>query len=1012
MRSSLIRVPIALLFLTAALFVTGLTQSAGCPRDGSTASVDFSLSEQQQRSLNQAASRYIALRDLQGAAAARAALVDELNAGFPHIKQAELGADGYSIRVVLEDGTVAAINTNSISFAPALTQTALARSVAAWPSGGQTPRSKPAQVRQGSPATAVCTVTGRPVRPVRILNPANTSNHGAAQADVAAVKAKLHALGWEDADIDLIEPAAADDLSTVPHHFLDLADVGIVVFVAHGGVWRASDGQDHFFLQCCSMGSRSGSVSDAEREQYAEWQLDGRLAAATTISESGEPITEFWMRDDLFNEFLRLKPNALVCMMASNSWRLADAFAAQSVGSYFGWDGTTVAEMSGTAAFLLGAMAEPPQTDEQARQAALAQYSGMAGGATGASAAVLLKLYTDSKKSLLTAWGSVATDPNSVPRDAGRVDVHIRPTDCPSSPIEFTMSPTETYLLDDLSPGEAAVEAEVRDAAGGLLGTGLTKPTIVGGGHNPLEVKICTGNLKLKIGAYPPDTGEVLLELHYNNSSLKAPIADAIAPTQTVELTDIPSAAAEVQAFAYGAADSGYSVTPVDIACGDNEQTICFGWLKLALGKLPFNTSIVTFTTNSAHVPSEITLSPGETRLVTGLDLHQDVIFTATAVDSQGGIVATKQISATIGCGENLLTANLDNYGIILAADPQRIPADGVSTSTITATLRAWAGGDVLTPTGDPVAGKPVHFGTSIGAFGGDDTITTDSAGQARINFSCALEGEAYINASVADDAKQAQVVVNVGDHSIALDPVESNINSAQQVTLHATVTPAFAPGSTVVYHWSCDQRQGYIVGPGSAGEAFETSSNEVVYYARSDGEGEDQVRVSAWLVTAAGARPICSTAATVHVSAVVQDGLPVRPHFLNVCAEPYQQSCVYQAYIGIIFKSVPGHTRYFIELFNYRDPLYIDGYKSWTAGPYGSVGNDTYLDAAACESLWDSNVWNLQADELAMPQMVYHLDYTSGPGGPSDEIKQIFIQVESATTGYSGAAWGRVTAR
>ncbi len=102
------------------------------------------------------------------------------------------------------------------------------------------------------------------------------------------------------------------------------------------------------------------------------------------------------------------------------------------------------------------------------------------------------------------------------------------------------------------------------------------------------------------------------------------------------------------------------------------------------------------------------------------------------------------------------------DYGIIVSANPTQIPANGQTTSTITATLRRWKSGDTTTPTGAPVVNKLVRFSSSVGTLVGANPRLTDLNGQATIQLRSTTWGLAGITASVDADAQQAQCTVEI----------------------------------------------------------------------------------------------------------------------------------------------------------------------------------------------------------------------------------------------------------
>lgn len=112
-------------------------------------------------------------------------------------------------------------------------------------------------------------------------------------------------------------------------------------------------------------------------------------------------------------------------------------------------------------------------------------------------------------------------------------------------------------------------------------------------------------------------------------------------------------------------------------------------------------------------------------------------------------VVNTEDELFTSSREDLIITPNVKIGNIILTANPMTVPADGISTSTITA--------KVMDTSGNSVANQLIAFTTSLGAL--TDSAITDGSGSATvILISSAAAGIATINAASDDVNSKIQI--------------------------------------------------------------------------------------------------------------------------------------------------------------------------------------------------------------------------------------------------------------
>ena len=757
--------------------VTLLLSGASCGPSSSSTSEGpqypdsvLDLSDANNQTLTEVSER---LRTLAGSGSptqAATALVAELQAGRAGVSSAGLGSDGYTIFLKMSDGSPALINTNTAAFSsdgsPRVAAAGVSRSARSTAGKAveqltaytvSASASCPGQVTPGSAKTL-------------IVNTAAIS-HPNTNAYVTELRDALVADGWSPGDVTVRTRQGDEDHAFTPLSMTDLAGFDLVFIIAQGCMVDPGDGVQHAYLQCC----RAGNITDVmQPEQWITLsgeRNNGRLIRCQTVTESGGYLNEVYARDDLLIEQMSVNAGAMVCFIAPNSWTVANGLGERGVGSSFGWQGSFSGRDGQLAALgMLRRMTADNTwtTDEQAFESLVAsdQASSYGPGGVGAFA----KLAAITGDFYMPAWARFSVDTDHFPSTATQAKVQVRYSACPGFAMDFTMRVGESPDAGLLPAGEATVTVEALNAAGETVGSGLQKAAI-NGGLNEIKLATCKGTAKIHLSYYPTDganaTTKVRMEFTYPYEMADAPQPVELSPADAAQWSmEIPAGKIRVHATAKNAAGSvvGEQTRDAEIECDISPIDVCFGWVKLQASKTTPNMTSVRVTTDNEQATGPFTFSPGSSAQVCGLKVGQVVTFTAVGLDNGGNPISTASQSVTVACGENTVDLDLTNYGILIAAQPGQIAADGAQSSLITATLRYWKAGDSLAPTGDPVVGKSVQFGTTLGTLSGLNPVTTNAGGQASIQLSSTQGGAATVTAFVSEDHRQNSVIVAIGD--------------------------------------------------------------------------------------------------------------------------------------------------------------------------------------------------------------------------------------------------------
>lgn len=199
--------------------------------------------------------------------------------------------------------------------------------------------------------------------------------------------------------------------------------------------------------------------------------------------------------------------------------------------------------------------------------------------------------------------------------------------------------------------------------------------------------------------------------------------------------------------------------TVVDVASTSDAQYLpAWGELTVQAGDLP---------AGADHYSLELPRS-GSTLLYEDLQQGDTVSYdgvlpvgadaTLRIYDSTGRLLEARAVplDLTPGPQGSLDLPDGARIGMVLSAEPTTVPADGKSTATLTATLRAYGPEDLVDPTGPPLECRTVEFDTDFGQWVGESTAVTGGDGTAQVLLASDTPGTATVHALVELDMVEA----------------------------------------------------------------------------------------------------------------------------------------------------------------------------------------------------------------------------------------------------------------
>ena len=656
---------------------------------------------------------------------ARTATVTQLNDGFPNVTQASLSEDGYSIFVDFADGTQGVVYTlDQDAMLEGLDQLELT-----LPDGSlQSMAGKWTEVSRRALAPGVIAAkTGGGVetpssKRVRILGTCET-----VVTDWICSRAynTLTAAGWKANEIDITQRRAAGDKAVTPDDFFNLGDYGVIVLIGHGGYCStAFNPNRYFYLQCCDNVNMSSIVGEARWAQYKEWEREHKLLLCTLKNPERTGDSEhILVRSDLLEEQMNKLPGSHVHIVSCRSWSAKHAFIAKGCGDFLGWsDKEAWVDGCGSVVALLWKMVQNRSpTDEAAHNWLL---SGGMGVSAFEGCDSTLMLYTGANEFYFPAWADVTVDDSGAPTETDQIVVELSYTAATlAGDVTSAIVTGGAVTFDDILPSEAELRVIAQDAGGATLASGQ-ETVDLHAGLNEVDLEFCSAVAEVT-AQYPPTTAEIASDAEHLDPTVDWTESFSFAPGDTYTLENVlPGRIGTVsQATDADGQVVGISEQTFSLDCDTNDVEVCFGWVTVRSDELPAYTDSVTVETSFADAdlsaPEAVEYGPGSSASIIGFRVGAEATFTATAKNSAGQILGDKIVVHTIVCGENDVVIDFYDYGIILETDAEHLPADGTSTATITATAKRISEGDLLVPTGDPVAGKAISLDTSVGTFTG-----------------------------------------------------------------------------------------------------------------------------------------------------------------------------------------------------------------------------------------------------------------------------------------------------
>ncbi|NLE60347.1 MAG: hypothetical protein GX616_18515, partial [Planctomycetes bacterium] len=576
--------------------------------------------------------------------------------------------------------------------------------------------------------------------------------------------------GWSAAEIHERSRAGTGNRTFAPTSLLEAEGYGMVFVIAHGCVADSGGGVQHSFIQCCRPGRLLDVINAGMAAEMIGERDSGRLIRCDTAAEHGGFVEDIYIRDDCLIQRMKVTLGALVYFVAPHSWPVAEGLPGRGAGATLGWDGAFEGEDGQRAVLgMISRMTADNTWTTDSEAYANLMLSGLGLSEDPVGHATQARIAGMDGDFYVPSWGAFTVDPDEVPDDAVQVEVDVTYTDCPEFDLNFSMTVSDIVETLRMPAGEATVAVKALNVSDEVVGTGLHKVPL-NGGRNDITLTTCKATVQLYPRDYPESGDNALARLRVE-FVYPYPLPDAPPPVE-LALSDVAGWSTELWAAPMSVQSTGMNsagqvigeqIQEADVECGNQTIDICFGWVRFEATRYPTGTETIRVVSDSSRTPGPFTLSPGGSVEAYGFGVDGTVHFTAEALDASGSAIASVTETVTIACGENAVALDLLSYGITVSADPTEIAADGLEQSRITATLRYWQTGDTMTPTGEPVVGTPVLFGTTLGSLIGPNPVATDSNGRAVIQLSGTTSGSATVVASVEEDRKEGECVVQIG---------------------------------------------------------------------------------------------------------------------------------------------------------------------------------------------------------------------------------------------------------
>ncbi len=749
--------------------------------------------------------RLASLRAEQGIASARTTLMAQLDDGWTGLAWARLGPDGTTISLGFEGGSSAVLVTDEDVFAPVDRARA-----GALPTPGRPTRLFRAPAGPGQ-ALACGDAIAPPNRKVHIVNLAGGGTPGSVKL-ATDMEAFLLSLGWTRDEITVTQRLAREDRSVTPDTVFQQEAYGMVLFIAHGGVRVDDAGTEHYILQGFLGGKREDGYQDVVTQQrwdeYKQWYADGLAVTGQSWSQVDKAfVKDVYLRDDLLADQVQLEPGALVSFIACNSARLDDELASAGAGPVLGWDDSVDGD-DGLAAWkaLFTGLADPSLgTADEALARMVKDGTAFSENTHGTVAQMILG--GDPRD--WTLPGSMVLDApdDCLPAGTDHLEVKVRFPECPDADVAFDLPPDGSRTLSPLVPTGAEVELRAKDATGKTLGAALRGVAVVPGQAVRPDLCPCAGTLALDVTDFPEDgsyTATSLdVQVEYADTTVGGASFSASLPSPTLEGLVPGYATLSLTARAANGDVLGTATVQAAARCDPAPpEAACFGWVELACGNPPADTTQLTVTApGHAHaLPPSRSFAPGESARMYGFAVGETVRFAVEARNAAGVLVGTANFAGTVGCGATPVEVDFALYAIRVAATPTRLHADGASAAAVVATLRRWRTDDLFEPTGDLLAGKAVAFDTSCGTFAGPTGGVSDAQGRVTTSLSSTEPCLAAVRAFAAEDGIESR-------------PTYVNFDKRMSFWINGSATSVQSAAPSGIFPVSCAKGRFYFRG-------------------------------------------------------------------------------------------------------------------------------------------------------------------------------------------------------
>lgn len=393
-RSSLpgVFAPVLVAFLTIG-FLSGCGGGGGTdPNDPGTTDnepVHTTLLDQEDRDLLAAAAmQYVTAVQTQEPAAARAELVQALNA-TDGIAAANLFEDGFTIYAETDRGGRAVLNTLDLDAVNTDPSRAL---------GGAPVASADDPGKGGFSSDAHAPTSRR----VLILVP-NSPDMPYADETAQALVSYFTLAGWDADDIDLKIRTTRTSTAITPDDLMDFDEYGVVILFAHALYGAPGGGSPHLYVQACSAVDYAHVATPQRSAAWNEMIQEGTILTGGTTAAGDEC---FYLRADRFASRSIALPATLFYLIVPFSDRLALGLDERGAGSVLSWDNVFVAaDAYAGVRYFFQAMAGSPTPYDGEVYARTAQPKASSNPEDGSPAA--LDLLFASSQLYLPAWAAV-----------------------------------------------------------------------------------------------------------------------------------------------------------------------------------------------------------------------------------------------------------------------------------------------------------------------------------------------------------------------------------------------------------------------------------------------------------------------------------------------------------------------------------------------------------------------------------------------------------------------------